>query len=140
VGGESLPDECARLLLDKRRRFFQDLLKHGELTSDYQTAVGKLDALRLVLSAKRIAVDQASEIMVLGTVFGDAFAANPDFQWVVVNEDKRTAVRHKTTGLLINAHEILAKRLERGEPIDVHAIYAAIQTKVLEKMRTMPTG
>ena len=78
--------------------------------------------LQRILDGKLLAPTSTWELQALGVVFGDALVAErPGLSWWQVTDEFGTdpTLRYQMTSLQINALTMLAKRVERGEAVDV---------------------
>lgn len=88
-----------------------------------------LDAIQAVLDSNTIEPEASYSLEALGVAFGSMFIDNHEgFDWwMAVDEDGRApAVRYKKSSLLIFAQDMIVKRIEEGESVDMRELYAAL--------------
>jgi hypothetical protein len=91
----------------------------------FATAPGKLGTLRALLAAKVFKPDQTYELQSMGVVLGDVFVQDMGFTWVIVSDEhgRDPAIRFGNTSVILYPLTMISKRIERGETIDVFALY-----------------
>lgn len=123
--------------LETQREIVAKYLSPEDLKAKYQTAAGKLGALRALLTARVFKPGQTYELQSMGVVFGDAFVKDMGFHWVMV-EDQRgrdPAIRYKETSIPLFPLTMISKRIEKGEEVDVFDLYNGIAKEVESSSR-----
>ncbi len=122
------PDE------DDIDRIARQLIHAAALVSD---AVGAslcgdltdLPRLQGALDSGRFGPTDTYALQSLGLAFGKVFVnEHPEFDWWMVDDEhgRDPAIRFRTTTLLMFPLTVLSKRVERGEPVDVGALFAQV--------------
>jgi hypothetical protein len=121
------PTSADLVQLEKQRAVVTRLLDDKSLEK-YAKPVGKLGALRAVLSAGLFKPSQTYELQSLGIVLGDVFVQDMGFRWVFVEDEfgRDLALRYQNTSIVLFPLTMISKRIERGEPIDVFELYNGV--------------
>ncbi len=93
----------------------------------YETIEGKLQLLDTIIRSNWIRRDELPKLQCLGITFGDALAQELGLEWVAVEDQygRDPALRDPETGSLVFAMTSISKRIERGEEVDVEALFDA---------------
>ena len=100
-----------------------------------------LDTIQAVLDSNAIEPEASYSLEALGIAFGCMFIDNHQgFDWwMVVDETGRApAVRYKKSSLLIFAQDMIVKRIENGESVDVRELYEALCAGIEELLEENP--
>lgn len=102
-----------------------------ESQANFQTAAGKLDALKTIVAAGILKPFDSVEIAGLGTTFGDAFVLDLGMHWVRIRDDFGTTIglRYKETSIVLAPIDIMFKRegeIDTLDFFDMYNFYAAI--------------
>jgi hypothetical protein len=83
------------------------------------------------------AATQTYELQCLGIVLGDALALHEGMEWVIVEDayGRDPALRLPGTSVIAYPLTMISKRVERGDSVDVFALFDAVAADV-ERMRT----
>jgi hypothetical protein len=121
-----------RQRLAEQRAVVERLVAGDAAREDDPAAAGKLGALQRILVEKRLAPDQTYELQCLGVVLGDAFVQALQVEWVMVEDafGRDPAVRLPGTTILLFPLTMISKRIERGEAVDVVALFNGIAAQV----------
>jgi hypothetical protein len=78
-----------------------------------------------VLENESFGPEHERELVALGAVLGNVFAANTPMQWSVVTNEFGThlALRHSGTGFVLYPLAMIVKRIEDGRVVDIPALY-----------------
>ena len=97
----------------------------------------RLAALQAIVDAKHLTVAQTYELQCLGIVFGDALVGAGGLEWVMVDDEygRDPALRMVGSDTLLFPMTMLSKRVERGEAVDVAALFQVI-SRDLDKRRS----
>jgi hypothetical protein len=109
--------------------------------ANYATPAGKVGLLRALLAHGVFRPDQTYELQCLGVVLGDAFVQELGLQWVMVTDEagRDPAVQVPRTTVLLFPLTMLAKRVERGETVDVFDLFNGVAAQV-DELRETGTG
>jgi hypothetical protein len=132
------PTDADRRGLEAQRAVFTRLAAAaGHGGASLATAAGTLRALQAVLDAKTLRTDQTYELQCLGIALGDAFAERHGWQWVTVEDEhgRDPALRAPGTTQLVFPRTMISKRVERGEAVDVAALFDGIAGIVAQPQR-----
>lgn len=102
----------------------------------YETAAGKLGALRALLRAKVFSPEQTYELQSMGVVLGDVFVQDMGFHWIIVQDEygRDPAIQFRDTSVLLFPLTMISKRIEQGEPVDVFDLYNGVAAIAQEKI------
>ena len=102
----------------------------------YATPAGKLGTLRALLAAEVFAATQTYKLQCLGIVLGDALVLHSSLEWVIVEDDvgRDPALRLPGTSVIIYPLTMISKRVERGDSVDVFALFNDVSADV-ERLR-----
>lgn len=112
--------------LDAKRRW---VIGHYDAAArhHYATLDGKLRLLATILAADWVAPSDTLKLHCLGVCFGDALAQRLGLDWVIVEDElgRDPALQCPTCAVRTFPVTAIAKRVERGERVDVHALFDA---------------
>ncbi len=91
----------------------------------YDSLEGKLRLLDAILRNKWIAPDETLKLQCLGVAFGDALAQKLGLKWVAIEDDngRDPALTLEGTSVKVFPLTSISKRVERGEEVDVYALF-----------------
>jgi len=91
----------------------------------YDTLDGKLRLIDAILRNKWIAPDETLKLQCLGVTFGDALAQKLGLTWVAVEDQygRDPALALDGTSILLFPLTSISKRIERGEEVEVYALF-----------------
>ena len=117
-------DDVARL--EKQRGWVGD---HYDASArhEYETVAGKLRLLDTVLRSNWVEATETWKLQSLGITFGDALAQMMGLQWVAIEDaqGRDPAFRDEVTSIVAFPMTTISKRIERGETVDVLALFDA---------------
>ena len=99
---------------------------------------GSKDDLELIQSALDSgAIDPESEytIQALGLAFGKVFVnTEPGYDWWMISDEygRDPAIRYLQSTLTFHPQDMLLKRVERGEQVDVPGLYSGLRSQLQE--------
>ena len=92
------------------------------------TVAGKLNLIQQLLNAGAVTASDSWKLAALGLLFGDALhqAFEGRLKWVVAKDDQGVspALQWKSTDLLVFPTSAIRTRVQQGEAVDVHTIFA----------------
>lgn len=110
--------------LDAQRSWVRD---HYEphARSKYDTIEGKLALLDAILANGWVQASETVKLQSLGIAFGDALAQRLGLRWVTVEDEygRDPALKLDGTSVVTFPLTAISKRAERGERIDVYALF-----------------
>lgn len=111
--------------LDKQRAVITRFLASDESRAKYRKVAGKVGALRAILAHGLISSTQTYELQCMGVVLGDALAQEMGMEWVMVEDEHGVdpAIRLPGTTIILFPLTMISKRVERGESVDVFALF-----------------
>jgi uncharacterized protein DUF3806 len=116
------PDDVAHV--EKQRAWVRD---HYDAAArhQYETVEGKLRLLDTIIRSKWIEPGETWKLQSLGITFGDALAQELGLAWVAVEDaDGRDPALHdQGTSIVAFPMTTISKRIERGETVDVRALF-----------------
>jgi Domain of unknown function (DUF3806) len=123
--------------LGKQRAVVEHYLGDDRSRQNYRTPAGKLGLIRALLEAKKFGLKQTYELQCLGVVLGDVFVQDMDFHWVIVEDSygRDPALQYKATSIMLFPLIMISKRVERGESVDVFALYNGVAAEVEKQQR-----
>ena len=107
-------------------------LSDEDSRTKYKTPAGKLGLLRALLEQQVFKSTQTYELQCMGIVLGDTFVQEMGMEWITV-EDKYgsdPAVRVPGTAIIIYPLTMISKRVERGEAVDVFALFNGVADQI----------
>jgi Domain of unknown function (DUF3806) len=115
-------DDAAHV--ERQRTWVQDHYD-ADARHHYQTVEGKLRLLETIVQSDWIAPNETWKLQSLGITFGDALAQKMGLSWVTVEDEhgRDPALRDEGTSLVVFPMTTIAKRIERGETIDVRELF-----------------
>jgi Domain of unknown function (DUF3806) len=127
-------DEIARL--EAQRSWVRD---HYEphARSRYDTVEGKLALLDAILGNGWIQASETVKLQSLGIAFGDALAQRLGLRWVTVEDEygRDPALKLDGTSIVTFPLTAISKRAERGERIDVYALFESACSRIEQAAR-----
>ena len=117
------PKDVARL--EEQRAFVRSRLTDEALRERFQSAQGKLEALRSILEGG-FGPENAWELQALGVVLGDAFVQELGYRWIIVEDeygrDPALAVPGKS--VVLYPLTMISKRVQKGRAVDVLELFS----------------
>jgi hypothetical protein len=97
-----------------------------EARSKYETVEGKLRLVSTILASGWVEAAETLKLQALGVVFGDALAQRCGLEWVLVSDQygRDAALQLPGTNVIVFPLTSISKRVERGESVDVVALFA----------------
>jgi hypothetical protein len=110
--------------LQKQRELVRSYLDDASIPK-FATKAGKLGTIRALLAANTFKPTQTYELQSLGVVFGDAVAEETRMKWVRVEDSdgRDPALEVPGTSLIVYPLTMISKRVEKGETVDVFALF-----------------
>lgn len=110
--------------LEAKRRWLREHYDE-EARHQYDTLEGKLRLLATILDNGWIGAADTLQLQCLGVGFGDALVQALGLEWVMVEDEygRDAALRAEGSSLRLFPLTSIAKRIERGEQVDVHALF-----------------
>jgi hypothetical protein len=95
-----------------------------------------LPTLQSLLDAQPFASGDEASLEVLGAAFGDVVAETLGFQWVAVDDEYGAdfAIKHPTKMVFAFPRDMIVKRVENGEEIDLTALYHGVIAALREQI------
>jgi hypothetical protein len=105
----------------------------------YETLEGKLTLLEAILENRWIEPSETLKLQSLGIALGDAFVQQLGLMWMAVEDEygRDPAVVLEGTSIVLFPLTMISKRIERGDEVDVHDLFADVCAKVEELKRQM---
>lgn len=99
----------------------------------------KLRLLDTIITQKWIEPNETVKLQALGITLGDAFAQKMGWEWVAVEDQygRDPALRIPETSLTLFPLTMISKRIEKGESVDVRALFSGVIRMVEEKLAEM---
>ena len=92
------------------------------------TVAGKLNLIQQLLNTAAVTASDSWKLAALGLLFGDALhqAFEGRLKWVIAEDDQGVspALQWKSTDLLVFPTSAIRTRVQQGEAVDVHVIFA----------------
>jgi Domain of unknown function (DUF3806) len=128
------PEDNARI--EKQRAWVRDHYS-PEMRHHYDALEGKLRLLDAILREKWIQPDETWKLQSLGITFGDALVQELGLAWVAVEDGhgRDPALHERGTTILLFPLTSISKRVERGEAVDVRALFAEA-CRTVRRLRT----
>jgi Domain of unknown function (DUF3806) len=127
-------EETARV--EAQRSWVRDHFAPGA-RSGYETIEGKLTLLETILSSDWIDATETLKLQCLGVAFGDAMAQRLGLHWATVEDEygRDPALKRDGTSLLALPLTSISKRIERGETVDVRALFESACSAIEHAVR-----
>ncbi len=121
--------------LQQQRRLVEKYVP-DDSREKFNTAAGKLGAIRALLAGKVFAATQTYQLQSLGVVLGDALAFYCGMEWVLVEDayGRDPALSAPGTSILVYPLTMISKRVENGEAVDVFDLFNAVASDI-ERLR-----
>jgi hypothetical protein len=135
----SAPSPADLERLARQRAVVEAHLADEDSRAKYTTAAGKLGLLRVLLTHMVFKPPQTYELQCMGIVLGDVFVQELGMEWVTVEDEHGTdpALRLPGTSILIFPLTMISKRVERGESVDVFAVFNGFANHVEELQKEL---
>jgi len=110
--------------LEAKRRWLREHYDE-EARHLYDTLAGKLRLLATILDNGWVGAVDTLQLHCLGVGFGDAMVQALGLEWVMVEDEygRDAALRAEGSSLRLFPLTSIAKRIERGEQVDVRALF-----------------
>jgi hypothetical protein len=101
----------------------------------YQDLNEKLRLLEVIVGEGWVGKDETLKLQCLGVTFGDALAQSLGMEWVTVIDEygRDSALRKAGTTIVIFPLTMISKRVERGEIVNIAALFEST-TKTVREM------
>lgn len=115
-------EDTARL--EKQRDVVAAAAKQRYGTARLTKTKADLAVLQRLLDDRAFMKTQTYELQCLGIAFGDVLASELPLRWMMVTDEYGTdlTLRFKDTTVQVNAVTMIAKRVEKGEEVDVQTL------------------
>jgi len=129
-------EDLARL--DEHRGVIERMIGDEEFREEYKKPSGKIAFLEAIVVQGAIPPEDTYGLQSMGIVLGDVFVETLGFEWVTVEDSsgQDPALRFPGTTILLHPLTMISRRAERGEQVDVGALFSAVSAEV-EKLRAM---
>ena len=121
---------------DAERKWLDDFL--GQFGSEFALNRGLDDipTLQSLLDAQPFASGDEASLEVLGAAFGDVIAVALGFDWVVVTDEQGSdfAIKHPTKMVLAFPRDMIVKRVENGDELNLTDLYLGVVAKLREQI------
>jgi hypothetical protein len=123
--------------LVEQRSVVEIYLGDPDSRAKYKKSAGKLGLLRALLEAKVFKPSQTYQLQCMGIVLGDVFVEDMGFHWVMVRDQNGSdpAIQYKQTSVILYPLTMISKRIERGDTVDVFALYNGIAAQAKKLIR-----
>ncbi|MBS0240747.1 MAG: DUF3806 domain-containing protein [Proteobacteria bacterium] len=120
--GELTAGEVDRL--EKQRAWVRNHYDE-DARNQYESIAGKLSVLNRIVASQWIEPNETLKLQSLGVTLGDALAQFLGLHWVAVEDEhgRDPALRDADTSLVVFPMTMISKRIERGEVVDVLALF-----------------
>lgn len=100
----------------------------------YETLEGKLELLETILRNRWISNHEKLKLQCLGIAFGDALAQETGMEWITVEDEygRDPALVLEGTSIIVFPLTSISKRIEAGEMVDVHELFASACASIRE--------
>ncbi|HEX2476920.1 MAG TPA: DUF3806 domain-containing protein [Lacipirellulaceae bacterium] len=122
--------------LKQQRAVIERFLGDDETNwANYSTPPGKLGLIRAVLEAKVFNASDTYELQCLGIILGDAFVQECGWLWRMVEDEygRDPCVKVPGSSMSLFPLTMISKRIERGEDVDVFALFNMAAADVEER-------
>lgn len=118
--------------LSERRTLIEEYLGDENAKHKYLSSEGKLGLLHALLDQNIFKPSQTFELQCMGVVFGDVLVQEMNMHWVMVADDlgHDPAVQLGNTSIIIFPLTMISKRIERGEQVDVFALFNGLAAQI----------
>jgi Domain of unknown function (DUF3806) len=95
--------------------------------ASYSTVEAKLLLLDTILSNAWVEPGETVKLQALGVAFGDALAQQLGLTWVAIEDEHGCDAALVLEGTSVKVFPLtsISKRVEAGEPVNIHALFAA---------------
>jgi Domain of unknown function (DUF3806) len=116
------PEDLANI--EAKRRWVREHYE-PDARERYDSIEGKLVLLDTILRNEWIAQEETLKLQCLGITFGDALAQKLGLEWCAVEDEygRDPALRLEGTSIVVFPLTTISKRVERGEAVDVVALF-----------------
>jgi hypothetical protein len=125
------PDEASHV--ERQRTWVRDHYE-PDARHQYETVAGKLRLLDTVVRSNWIEPTETWKLQSLGVTLGDALAQQMGLSWVAVEDrhGRDPALRYQNTSVVVFPLTMISKRIERGETVDIFALFNGICAMINE--------
>ncbi|MDF2232602.1 DUF3806 domain-containing protein [Albimonas sp. CAU 1670] len=106
------------------------LLDHyaDDAVSRWAPLENKLDLLATILEEGRVEADETWKLQAMGIGLGDALVQALGLEWATVEDayGSDPALIRPGLSLVVHPPTMISKRIERGETVDVHVLFARV--------------
>jgi hypothetical protein len=125
--------------LRQQRAIIERYLGDDETSrTNYAKPPGKLGLLRALLEAKIFDASQWLELQSMGIILGDAIVQEMGWLWRMVEDEygRDPCVKVPGSSMVLFPLTMISKRVERGETVDVFALFNMAVADVEERAKT----
>jgi hypothetical protein len=126
--------ECAGF--DSERQWLHDFLCHFGEEFALKRLPEDIPTLQSLLDAEPFASGDEASLEVLGAAFGDVVATTLGLNWVVVTDEQGSdfAIKHPEKMVLAFPRDMIIKRVEQGEEINLTELYHGVISALREQI------
>ena len=134
----SLPTTEDLARLEEQRGVIARMIGDEDWRAEFEKPSGKIAFLDAIMAQGAIKPHDTYGLQSMGAVLGDVFVETLGFEWVTVEDSggQESALRFPGTTILLHPLTMISRRVERGEQVDVSALYSSVSAEV-EKLRAM---
>jgi len=101
---------------------------NDDADAKYETLSGKLGVISAILENGWVGPTETGKLQALGIAFGDALAQKLMLDWITVDDSygRAPALRWPGTSIVSFPMTMISKRIEDGEPVDIHPLFEGI--------------
>jgi hypothetical protein len=122
-----------QLSLDRQRDWVKGHFTH-DADEKYAPIEGKLRVIDAILRSDWVEANEIWKLQSLGVAFGDAIVQQLLMDWVAVDDEfgRSAALNWPGTTILCSPITMISKRIERGEVVDVSALFDGMCSSLRE--------
>ena len=126
--------ECAGF--DAGRQWLHDFLSHFGPEFALKRSPEDIPTLQSLLDAEPFASGDEASLEVLGAAFGDVIATTLGLDWVVATDEHGSdfAIKHPQKMMLAFPRDMIIKRAESGEEINLTELYDGVISALREQI------
>ncbi len=121
--------------LEAERQWVQDLIKGFGSDVVLSKTKDDLPTLQTIIENGPYTESPENELVVIGTTFGDILTTELGLHWVVVTDEYGTDIglQYKNLEIYLFPRDMIVKRFEQGEEIDLTFMFGELVKVVNEK-------
>ncbi len=123
--------------LEAERQWVQALIKGFDSDVVLSKTKSDLPTLQTIIENGPYTESPANELVVIGTTYGDILATELGLHWVVVTDEYGTDIglQYKNSEIYLFPRDMIVKRFEQGEEIDLSFMFEELVKVVSEKAK-----